>query len=71
MRTLILNGFYKPIGMLRCLKTMRYMDTLASPGVILANSDCDLQRLHGTGASEALLLSGFAVNGIVRVLFVT
>ena len=56
---------------MRSLEIMARMNTLASPGVILANSGCDLQRLHGTSASEAQLLSGFAVNGIVRVLFVT
>ena len=50
---------------------MARMDTLASPAVILANSGCDLQRLHDMSALEAQLLSGFAVNGVVRVLFVT
>jgi hypothetical protein len=67
MCTLIVDRFYRPIGP----ETMARMDTLASPAVILANSGCDLQRLHDMSALEAELLSGFAVNGVVRVLFVT
>ena len=71
MCTLILDRFCRPIGTMRSLEIMARMNTLASPGVILANSGCDLQRLHGTGASKHYFPSGLAVNGIVRVLFVT